>query len=157
MDELVVRPADLADEAELAALARLRWEWRVGAGEEPEVDEPAFAAVFAAWLRDHVGSHRAHVAVVHGEIVGMAWLAVVERVPGPSSWPRLSGYVQSTYVTPAHRNAGIGAQIIQAVIADAQANGLDYLAVHPSEPSMDFYARLGFAPYARSLELRFGR
>lgn len=85
--------------------------------------------------------------------VGMAWLAIVERVPGPARWRRLSGYVQSTYVSPRHRGRGLGSALIDAVIDEAVRRELDYLAVHPSERSFPLYRRLGFSGAGDVLEL----
>ena len=148
----LVRRATAAD---APALARMRWDWRVDHGEVPDVDAATYERDLAAWCAAHQDSHLGFVVELDGTVVGMAWLAIVERVPGPGSWLRLSGYLQSVYVEPEHRNVGVGAVLVGALIDEARARGLDYLAVHPSEASMDLYGRLGFAPYGRALELRF--
>ena len=142
-----------ADDAR--ALARLRWNWRLDRGEVPAGDLDAFTADLRGWIEGHAASHLPAVAEVEGEVVGMAWLAVVERIPGPGVWTRLSGYLQSVYVEPPHRDGGLGARLVGVVIDEARSRGLDYLAVHPSERSMPFYRRLGFQEYERALELRF--
>jgi N-acetylglutamate synthase-like GNAT family acetyltransferase len=58
-------------------------------------------------------------------------------------------------VEPASRNAGVGSDLVSVVLEDARAMGLDYVMVHPSTQSFDFYRRAGFAAAQRALELRF--
>ena len=74
----------------------------------------------------------------------MAWLVIIERVPGPEKWTRLSGFVQSVYVAPEHRNGGTGSLLMEKLIDGAREEGLEYLSVHPSPRSFPFYRRLGF-------------
>lgn len=66
-------------------MAGLRWAWRVGMGEEPQSTPGAFGAAFERWLAGHAASHVGFIAEVDGDVVGIAFLAIVERVPGPSS------------------------------------------------------------------------
>jgi GNAT superfamily N-acetyltransferase len=83
----------------------------------------------------------------------MAWLAIVERFPGPGVWARLAGNVQSLYVVPEHRGQGIGTELVNAVIHEARVRRLDYLVVHPSERSFPLYQRAGFRAHGGVLEL----
>lgn len=147
-----VRAATTADGPDQA---RLRWDWRLAEGEQPPSTIEAFTTDFVAWLDGHRASHPGFVADVGGRVVGIAFLAVVERVPGPGVWARRSGYVQSVYVDPTHRGAGLGRALTDAVIAEARARGLQYLSVHPSERSIPMYQRAGFTQDGRTLQLRF--
>jgi len=125
------------------ALARLRWTWR--AVERDEKGDPdRFRADFTAWVREHRSSHVPFLVEVDGDAVGMAWLAILQRVPGPERWTRLSGFLQSVYVLPEHRNDGLGSRLLEALIDGARGEGLEYLSVHPSPRSFPFYRRLGF-------------
>ncbi len=74
----------------------------------------------------------------------MAWIVIVERIPGPEKWRRLSGFLQSVYVTSEHRNGGLGTLLVETLIEGAREEGLEYLSVHPSPLSFPFYRRLGF-------------
>jgi len=152
--ETVVRAGTAADGSELA---RLRWEWRSNLGRALELSEGDFTERFRYWVEAHPDTHLSFVAENDGSIVGMAWLAVLERVPGPDQWTRLSGILQSVFVAPDHRNGGIGAALVEAVIERARTIGVDYLTVHPSDLSFPLYRRLGFREWDGVLELDIGR
>jgi GNAT superfamily N-acetyltransferase len=149
-----VRRATVADGP---ALARLRWVWRVDERAEQGSSLAEFTARFVSWMADHEPTHHAYLAEDGADPVGMAWLAVVTRVPGPEIWRRLAGAVQSVYVLPHWRNAGIGELLVQAAIEQARELSLDYLMVHPSDRSFSFYRRMGFAEAAGELELSLSR
>lgn len=135
-------------------LARFRWRWRaVERGESGDWER--FRADFARWVAEHEDTHIPFLVEAEGEPVGMAWLAVVERVPGPQHWRRVAGMIQSVYVVAEQRNRGLGTLLVGELIGFACAEGLDYLAVHPSERSFPFYRRLGFSGTERVLELDF--
>jgi GNAT superfamily N-acetyltransferase len=134
-------------------LADLRWAWRAVERSEAGLSRPVFVAAFQRWFEDHRGTHAAFLAHVGGVPVGMAWLATIERVPGPAVWTRLAGHLQSVYVLPEHRSGGIGAALVTAVVQEAEAGGFDYIVVHPSERSFPLYRRLGFCETGALLEL----
>ncbi|MFK0296458.1 GNAT family N-acetyltransferase [Streptomyces sp. NPDC090442] len=55
--------------------------------------------------------------LVRGEVViGMAWLAITQRVPHPRAFERMSGDVQCVYVTPGERDHGLGGVLIKEVV-----------------------------------------
>jgi GNAT superfamily N-acetyltransferase len=136
-------------------LVALRYEWRVGERGEHGLDEISFERQMTEWMHRHRDSHQGYLAARDGVSVGCAWLCVVDRVPAPAEFVRRSGIIQSVYVRASFRNAGIGSDLIRFVIAEAGLMGLSYLGLHPSQRSVSFYERLGFAPYERALELRF--
>ena len=137
------------------SLAELRWRWRVDERAESGLERAPFVAAFARWTSDHAGSHLAWLAEDDGYPIGMAWLAIVERIPGPGEWLRLSGNLQSVYVVPERRGGGAGRLLIDAAVRAAKARNLEYLTVHPSERSFPLYRRVGFTDYPGVLELRF--
>jgi GNAT superfamily N-acetyltransferase len=142
----------LAGPGDRAALARLRCQWGDEWG-ETGIGEAEFAAAFSQWAAEHEGSHRAWLVELDGQAVGMAWLAVVERVPRPGKFSRRGGHLQCVYVVPGNRGNGVGAALVSAVVHEARRLGLDYLVVHPSERSFSLYPRAGFADSPGLLEL----
>ncbi len=65
------------------ALAGRRWRWLVERGYTGE-DREAFGVAFAEWFAGNAATRRAHLAVAGDAPVGMAWLAVLSRVPTPA-------------------------------------------------------------------------
>jgi GNAT superfamily N-acetyltransferase len=141
-----IRRAGPPDAAALAAL-------RAGWGEEHGAASPGFPAVFAEWAAASGATHVAFVAVVAGEVVGMAWLARLERPPSPEEGRRLHGDLQSVYVVPARRGAGIGAALTAAVVEEARRLGMTRLTVQSSGRAVPLYRRAGFEHSDRLLRL----
>jgi GNAT superfamily N-acetyltransferase len=148
-----VRRADPARVGDVADLTQLRWVWRVVERGGSGMERGAFDTAFAEWVAAHTHTNVPFIAHVDLVAVGMAWLALVERIPGPDRWQRRAGLVQSVYVLPEHRDRGIGAALLNLVTTEARRLGLDYLMVHPSERSFPFYRRHGFADAAGTLQL----
>jgi GNAT superfamily N-acetyltransferase len=113
-----------------------------------------FASALRTWMEEHAATHVAFLAYDRGEPVGMAWLAMVDRVPGPEHFTRRSAYVQSVYVVEERRDRGIGARLISLLLDHARRLGAEYVAVHPSDRAFPLYRRLGFSDSDRVLELR---
>ena len=129
----------MAGVADVAALAELR-------GIAPDN-----LAAYAGWVADHAGTHLPFVAEVGGRVVGSAWLHVAERVPGDESLDRRYGDVQSVMVREEHRNQGIGAALMAAILAEARSRGLLHVTVHSGRRAVDFYLRNGFSQHRQML------
>lgn len=143
MTDLVVtvRPASDAD---AAALGGLRWRRATQDHGHQGDNLDEFVATLAGWMRAHPG-HRAFVAEAGGEVVGMAWLAVLDRVPTANKYSRRGGDVQSVFVLPELRDHGIGARLMSAVLDEARRLGLEHVTVHSSARAVPFYRRNGWA------------
>lgn len=86
---------------DVVALAALCFHWRVHERGEGGLDEPAFTDALRLLMMEHGSTHVLFLlALRDGGPTGMAWLAFVDRVPGPG---RLV-YVQSVYVVEELRN-----------------------------------------------------
>ncbi|NUT19819.1 MAG: GNAT family N-acetyltransferase [Hamadaea sp.] len=140
MEIIEVRPAAPAD---LPAAARLRWQWLLEYDETPEGTEAEFVEYFTTWAQTAT-QHTCHVAVRGDTIVGMAWLAVTDRVPSAQSFVRRSGDLQSVYVVAAERNRGIAGRLVDAVLDQARSLGLRHVTVHSSSKAISVYEGRGF-------------
>lgn len=135
-----------ASDNEFADAARLRWQWAVQEnGRTPATSREEFIRAFVSWAREHASSHRWIIAGRGNEMIGMACLAIVPRVPSPQSPRRVSGDLQSVYVVPGGRSAGLGGQIIAAILSLADDLGLERVTVHSSPRAVSAYSRTGFA------------
>ena len=128
---------------EWAAVGGLRWDSSRESGGEPDDAREVFAERFASWAAAH-GTHECFVAVDDGRVLGMAWLAVVARVPSARRFERASGDLQCAYVVPDRRDGGVGGRMIDAVLARAAELGLERVTVHSSPRAVPVYERHGF-------------
>lgn len=149
MTDIEVRAAT---EADLPKAASLRWQWSLENGQELAGTEAEYAERFTAWARGAT-QHECFVATRAGETIGMAWLAVTDRVPAADSFVRLSGDLQSVYVVPGERNHGVGARLVHAVVARARELGLQHVTVHSSSRAIPAYRRAGFQMLPRLMIL----
>jgi GNAT superfamily N-acetyltransferase len=133
-----------ANEDDIADLAQLLWLDTLN--EEPaQRSAGAFAAELAKWWAAHQDSHLAFVArLLRPEIVGMAWVALVPRVPRPGATSRLSADIQSVFVMPKHRGQGIGSALVDAASEHATHLGSLRVTVHSGRKAVPVYERLGF-------------
>ena len=152
--DATIRRAGLSD---TAALAQLRWLWRTDERGEHGLSAAAFEATLRDWWASREETHIAYIAELDGEAVGMAWLAMFDRVPQPRDVERLAGSVQSVFVLEAFRNQGIGGALVEAAIAGARARGAGYLIVHPTKRASPLYERLGFAATGQLLHMDLDR
>ncbi|WP_329571865.1 GNAT family N-acetyltransferase [Kitasatospora sp. NBC_01266] len=131
-------PDDVAD------LARLLWlDTHHEDPAERSVDD--FAAQLAQWWATRQDSHVAFVArLLQPEIVGMAWVALVPRVPRPGATSRLSADIQSVFVMPEQRGQGIGSALVEAASEHATRLGSLRVTVHSGRTAVPVYERLGF-------------
>jgi GNAT superfamily N-acetyltransferase len=145
-----IRRATLDDAAELADL---RWTWR--REKYPEVEQPyeEFVAQFRTWWSGVQDTHVAVLATDDSRAVGMAFLALVARVPDPGNMRRAHADLQSVYVREDHRNDGIGTTMIRALIDYARESGCDKISVHSGTRAVGLYEREGFGHFERLLVL----
>jgi GNAT superfamily N-acetyltransferase len=148
VDDVAVRPAK---DDELAAVAGLRWRWAQENQSEPITSYDEFVRRFVAWARENAHSHRCMVVVRGDVVVGMAWLALVQRVPSARCLDRVSGDVQSVYIVPEERDGGLGGRLIDTLLDLAHELGLERVTVHSSVRAIPAYTRHGFASSPRLL------
>lgn len=156
-DDIIIRPAD---PGELAAVAALRWHWILenDSAAPAAVDRGDFVRHFVAWAEQNASSHRCMViAGGDGQLLGMAWLAVVHRVPTPHALHRASGDLQCVYVVPEARDAGLGGRLISETLARAKDLGLERVTVHSSPRAIPAYVRQGFENSPRLLQAHVAR
>jgi GNAT superfamily N-acetyltransferase len=142
----------IAGSQDLSHLARLLW---LHAAPDEQATHPveSFAVDLATWWTDHDDSHLAFVArLAPTQVVGMAWLALVPRVPRPGDCTRRSADIQSLFVVPDERGRGIGSELVRAASEHALRLGAGRVTVHSGRRAVPVYERLGFASSAQLLQ-----
>ena len=94
------------------------------------VDEAALRFMVDAW---DIDLDRSRVALVDGQPVGLAFLAV----RGDAAW------IGGVGVTPANRGRGIGRRLMKAVLAEA-SRPVNLEVIEQNEPAKRLYDSLGF-------------
>lgn len=142
----------LARQADLMPLAHLLW---MHAAPDEQARQPveSFAVDLAAWWTDRGGSHLAFVGRhAESDVVGMAWLALVPRVPRPGSTTRYSADIQSVFVVPEQRGQRIGSALVHTASEYAFSVGAGRVTVHSGRRAVPIYERLGFVSSPELLE-----
>lgn len=153
MTDVAFRAATADD---IHAVAELRWQWLIENGDEPATAREDFVRQFAQWARDNAAAHHCTVVVRDDVVIGMAWLAIVARVPTPHALNRTSGDLQCVYVTPEERNVDVGSRLITAMLDFANELSLERVTVHSSPRAIPAYTRNGFTGSDRLLQARIG-
>jgi GNAT superfamily N-acetyltransferase len=149
-----VRAATASD---AAALAELRWEFRVARAPATEAHD-AFVARCAEWMRTELGSEarwRAWAAASDGAIVGQAWLHTIEKMPNPVDERERHAYISNVFVQPPHRG-GVGSRLLDAALEWCRRNEMDRVILWPSPRSVSLYERHGFTHHGDVMELALG-
>ncbi|MBB5955759.1 GNAT superfamily N-acetyltransferase [Saccharothrix tamanrassetensis] len=154
MDDIAIRPVRAGELPAVAELRR-RWVQEVYGTTHTTVEE--FAPQFVAWAQKNESSHRCMVLLRDEVVIGVAWLAITERVPHPRVFERTSGDVQCVYVTPDERGRGLGGELIKAVLAWASDLGLERVTVHSSDRAISAYSRHGFEVSPNLLQFNVGQ
>ena len=141
MSPPVIRIAEPADGAALAALRRA---WT--AEQHGPVDDPEFEARFLDWYEREFPRRVSWLAEVGGTAVGMMNLAVFDRMPQPGRDAGTWGYLANAFVLAAYRNQGIGSLLLRALLRHADDHDYVRVVLRPSQRSIPFYERLGFRP-----------
>jgi len=123
---------------DVAALAALRRRWK------SRTDDPGFEQRFATWLLGEGERRTVWLAEVDGTPTGMATLLEYRRMPAPGHPGAAWGYLGGMFVLTSHRGRGVGAQLVNAILAAADARGYVRVVLSPSPRSLPFYRRAGF-------------
>jgi GNAT superfamily N-acetyltransferase len=118
----------------------------------PQVE--IWTAFFEAQLT--AATYGAFIAQTSERTLGSGGVLVHAAIPRPGTASERAGRIQSLYVEPAARRAGVARAIMHRLVAFAREQQLISLALHPSEQARPLYAALGFKA-ADEMLLRFTR
>ena len=80
-------------------------------------------------------------------------MQVVEKLPNPGDEPERHAYVSNLFVRPDHRNLGIGADLLRAVLDEGKRLDVDAVFLWPTARSRSLYERFGFTANGAVLSL----
>jgi GNAT superfamily N-acetyltransferase len=145
-----IRPAEQNDVPAILALVR---ELAVYEKEPDAVDATESDFRLALFPEGHAPTAFAHVAEVHGEIVGMAiWYVTF------STWTGRGGiWLEDLFVLPQHRGSGLGKRLLATLAELCAERGygrLEWWVLKWNTPSIGFYDSLGGQPMDEWLTYR---
>jgi GNAT superfamily N-acetyltransferase len=131
---------------DVPALTALRERFSLEDG-PPSVMRADYAEAFGRIVRDGIESGRWTVwlAESDGEIVAHMYVGLIDKIPRPTPGKSWLGYLTNVYTRPEHRDQGIGSRLLDHVQTWAREAHVELLVVWPSEESVSFYTRAGFA------------
>lgn len=144
---VTIRLADTDDGPGIAELRRTWVEENAGG----PVDDRGYDDAFADWFAREREHRVTWLAEADGRPVGMLNLTVFHRMPRPGRAASRWGYLGNFFVLSGHRDAGIGAQLLDACTSYADAEGFIRIVLSPSPRSVPLYARAGFRPASELL------
>jgi GNAT superfamily N-acetyltransferase len=147
-----------ATATDVSALAVLNHAWHEDGREDPRELTDDYRRQFTDWYVDQCDSRLVWLAVLDGTAVGFVDVEVRTSPPRPRRPSIAWGYIESAYVRPEHRNLGIGRELLNAVLADADERALGAVFLHPTQDAVSLYERAGFAqaPPEKPRMVRFG-
>jgi GNAT superfamily N-acetyltransferase len=144
VDDVKIRRATVNVVAELADLRRTFTFEDAPKNEALRSDyEESFARIVTNGIES--GRWVVWVAEADGAIVAHAFVGTIEKIPRPIVGHGAIGYVTNVYTRREFRGGGIGGRVLDAVAAWALEAGIELLIVWPSEASVSYYERHGFA------------
>lgn len=136
-----MRQAGPNDLDALVALRRRSQEERDG-----PIDDRGFEARWHEWFEREKAQRIFWLADLDGVPIGTTNLLVYDRMPTPGRPSGQWGYLANMYVIREHRDRGVGAMLLMAVIEHAEHLELERIVLRPTEQSIPFYGRAGFRP-----------
>jgi GNAT superfamily N-acetyltransferase len=143
-----IRVASFAD---LPQVTSLRQQWSANRGFSGDTGE--FAERVREWWERQGDSRVCWLALDEELAIGMANLAVFERMPHVGVPVRRWGYVRNVWVDPVHRRRGVATALMTAVIDWCRARSFERIVLNPSQVSVPMYHGLGFRPADELLRL----
>ena len=134
--ELLIRPARREDADAVAALRAL---WGSGIAADS-----AFERRMGDWMADE-GDRRTFWLALMAEVpAGMTSMLEYRRMPRPDQPESRWGYVGNMFVRAELRGRGIGAALLETVVAAARARRYVRVVLSPSAEAVPFFQRAGF-------------
>ena len=84
------------------------------------------------------------LAEADGICIGTGIVFYYDSVPSPFNITGKNSYITSMYVAPSYRRKGIGAELLERVIACAKKRGVTVMFLSASEMGRPMYERRGF-------------
>jgi ribosomal protein S18 acetylase RimI-like enzyme len=139
----VIRPAGPQDVPFLRDMLRHAYYWRVD--QVSESGEPPVQRYVERWGRP---GDTALIAIHDFQRVGAAWYRLFKNDNAGYGFIDEETPELSIAVVPSRRGSGLGSELLEALVAQARADGYEALSlsVEKDNPAVGLYERYGFLP-----------
>ena len=134
----MLRPVDAQDARFLRDLLRHAYHWRLNA----DPDLPVYRYVQNWGRRGDAGV----VAFDGPNAYGAAWYRLFTAAEPGFGFVDVETPELTIAVVPSHRGAGVGAELLEALLEQARADGFPAVSLSAEVGQTGFYERLGFEP-----------
>jgi len=149
----VIRKATAGDEAGVIDLIKQLLFPAGGARSESSYDWQGVARTFREVVQD-TAKGTVLVAEDDGDLIG----AITLSYPTALRYSGIYSCIEEFITSPKARGKGVGSQLLEAVIAEANSKGCHEIQVNnPSEAGYPVYLRQGFKDIGKHLKLRLPR
>ncbi|MCM3757292.1 GNAT family N-acetyltransferase [Sporosarcina aquimarina] len=138
----------LASTKDVEQLIKMRWDFTVEYDEsKKEESYEDFRNECHTFLEETLNSNQwtIWVAEENEKIVSHIYVELIQKVPRPGKPTRPFAYMTNVYTVPEYRNQGIGSIILRSVNTWVKENNFEFVIVWPSEDSINFYKKNGYA------------
>lgn len=92
------------------------------------------------------GEHIACLAFDGEEFLGCGGLCLYREMPSPDNESGRCGYLMNVYTRPQHRRKGVGAAVVEWLVAHAREQGVEKLSLETTVAGQAVYESAGFKP-----------
>lgn len=79
-----------------------------------------------------------------GEVIGCGGVCLYQEMPSPDNPKGLCAYLMNIYTTPAFRGQGVGREIVNWLIQQAEQRGITKIYLETSTSGRSLYQKMGF-------------
>lgn len=98
------------------------------------------------------GSHKACVALFHGEEAGTGSICLSEELPSPDNPSGICAFLMNIYVRKKFRKHGIATSIVNHLVDEAKRLGCGRIYLESTEMAKHLYKRCGFIDMVNMME-----
>lgn len=84
------------------------------------------------------------IAEINEQVVSHIYLELIHKVPRSGRITHPFVYMTNVYTIPAHRNKGVGSQLLTVVNEWMETNEYEFVIVWPSDDSIGFYEKYNY-------------
>ncbi len=99
------------------------------------------------------GSHAAYLVFDGERVVGAGGVSFFKVMPTYHNPTGKKAYIMNMYTDPEYRRRGIASRILDLLVSEARARGIDAISLEATDMGRPLYVKYGFVPMEHEMEL----